>query len=500
MCTLKHVTGFLVLAVGMSLGGSPPAWSGEGYEAIEPASSQHIFQAADTPIPYMASWSEFALKSEDGTPQATVSATSYVRTDVSDEAVRPVAFIFNGGPGASSSPLHFSALGPRQFEGKREKGVTRVSTDNPDSLLPVADLVFIDPVGTGYSRAVDDKVGANYWSIDGDAAAVLTYIGNWLEAEGRTGSPVFIIGESYGGFRLATMAPDLQGLNVKGLILVSPMLDASGSSEATGNDMPYVFSFPSMAVAAWHHGRSAIEGQSATEVWEKARSYAAARYAPALMEGGLLGAKERMTLANELSGWLGLSAEMITEANLRVGKQAFLEALMDHENKLVSRLNMLVTAEKKPAANPDRPAAANDPSLGLGRSNVIVSAEIGQYLNDFVGVKTDRDYNSLTLDVNFRWDWGSKARGPRFYFNQAPLIAKAMTDSEEIQLLVLGGYYDLATPVMAAHYAVTHSGVPMDRVTFRMLAAGHSPFEGEGNLAKFSTSIMDFMKAAGGLK
>ena len=187
---------------------------------LGPVASEHRAQINGATIPYRAIFREYELKSPEGRPLATISATAYVRSDVRAAARRPVIFFFNGGPGASSSPLHFQAFGPRlRPPGRSGDGPF---TDNPDSLLDAADLVFVDPVGTGFSRVLPGGDGQPYWAPLADAAAVTHLLRSWLRDNGREQSPLFIAGESYGGFRLATMMRDVTGLNLRGLVMISP--------------------------------------------------------------------------------------------------------------------------------------------------------------------------------------------------------------------------------------------------------------------------------------
>ena len=457
---------------------------------VAPSTTHHSIVIGGAEIPYRATWSEMVLKDEAGLPQATISATSYLRDDVREASARPVVFLFNGGPGASSSPLHFSAFGPRIRQGEG-------MIDNGQSLIDIADLVFIDPVGTGFSRELKPGAGRAYWNIEGDPGSVLQLIHSWIEEHGRAQSPLFVAGESYGGQRIALMAKEMGDLNLAGLILISPSLDMTGSSGEQGNDQPYIFTLPSMAVAAWTHGKvKADEGATVGQVWEKARAFAQSDYAVALQQGAALPHDERAALAKRMSELIGLPAETIAASDLRVETQAFLEQLLP--GMIVGRLDARV-AEPRPdkPINPDRPAAANDPSLGLGKSNVIRSESAASYFRDELGVKTTRDYFSLTLDVNFNWDWSGirgKAGRPDFYFNATPNIAALMTQKPDMRVLLVSGYYDLAVPVLAQQYAITHGGLPLDKVDMIALPASHSPFDDPESLRLFSERVQTFVE------
>ncbi|MBB4155568.1 carboxypeptidase C (cathepsin A) [Sphingomonas jinjuensis] len=444
---------------------------------LAPASTRATIVLAGQRLRYRATWSETVLRDPAGVPDATISATSYVRTDVSDPATRPVVILFNGGPGASSSPLHFSAFGPRRL-GPRDASGNRALLDNGETLLDVADLVFVDPVGTGFSRPLRPGGGQRYWSVEGDATAVLTLVRDWLRANRRTISPLFLAGESYGTYRLGTMARHLDGLNVAGLILVSPALDFG-----TAADQAAIDRLPTMALAAAVRRQP---GDAATQ-WDAARRFAETDYAVALQQGTLLPAAERDRVQATVTRFTGAS-------DLRPQTQPFLETVLP--GHIVSRLDVRVAQPKAPPANADRPAAANDPSLGLGRSNVIVSAPITRYLTQDIGVRTSRDYVSLTLDVNFAWNWQRPDTEPGATWSVVPAIAQAMAARPGVRLLAIGGYYDLATPWLATRHALTRGDLPMDRVTLLPLASGHSPFEDEAERARGAASIRAFIAAA----
>ena len=203
-----------------------------------------------------------------------------MRADASDCSRRPVVFAFNGGPGASLSPLHFGILGPRSLS-KPDSNGARDLSDNAESLLDVADVILIDPVGTGFSRELKPGGGKAYWSPAGDSKAVQTLVRGWLRDAGRANSPIYFVGESYGGYRVAEMAKDIGDLNVAGLVLISPLTDRSGNTGA-GNDQPFIFDLPSMAATAFAQGKIESKCRSVAQVFEEARSFAQGDYAVAL--------------------------------------------------------------------------------------------------------------------------------------------------------------------------------------------------------------------------
>jgi carboxypeptidase C (cathepsin A) len=459
--------------------------------SIPPAIAARHARIGGVEVAYHVSWAETVLKDPAGVPKATISATTYVRDDGGEAAKRPVVFAFNGGPGASSSPLHFSLLGPRRWA--VAAGGARTAVDNEDSLLDVADLVLVDPVGTGFSRELSPGGGKGYWSPLGDAAAVETLIRAWLADHQRASSPVYIIGESYGGFRAAQLARNIGDLAVAGIILISPATDLSAAS-GEGSDLPFVFELPALAVAAVTHGRVEPRGRTVGQVWEEARAFAQGDYLVALQLGGALPDSERERMAARVSALVGLPASTIAAANLRVSSQDFLEQLVP--GRIVGRLDTRVTAAKpEKQLVPGRPKAADDPALGLGTSNRINSPAVRDYLRNEVGVRTEADYISLTLDVNFAWNWnsGSSKFEDNLGFNATPHLAALMRKRPAVRLMVLGGYYDLATPLLGPRHAIAHAGIPLERTEFHALAQGHTVSETDAGRREASALLHRFV-------
>lgn len=431
-----------------------------------------------------AHWDSFPLPGPDGAEAGFVSATSYFLTGSQAVAERPVVFLFNGGPGASSSPLHFS-LGPRL----RERGNAETTfPDNASSIIDAADLVFIDPVETGFSRAASEEANKDFLGVSGDADSISAFIRAWLKEHDRESSSVFLVGQSYGGYRLTQLLPRLDGVPVRGLVMVSPMLDAGISSTDMGN----VFALPTMAATAWRFGKSSLVGTSEEEAWLAARDFAETDYLLALQKGDTIPDTERRNVAAQLAAMTGLEAGAVADANLRIDIQYFLENVLAGDDKLVSRLNTGTASKKAPAANPDRPAAANDPSLGLGKSNMIVSEDIASYLKQLTGVERPDGYRSLNLEANFIWNW-SAGRGYRASLSGIPELSDYMKNHTDTELVVFGGYRDLAIPLLGLDYTLSHAGLPQDRVTLVPMLGGHSPYDERDLLPEFAGVIRELI-------
>jgi carboxypeptidase C (cathepsin A) len=483
-------SGLAALLIAASVSSAPLI--AQAQTVLMPVSTPHSLTLGKTQLKYTATFTEKMLTNAAGEPVATLSAISYVRDGVKDVSQRPVVFMFNGGPGASSSPLHMSAFGPRVRRDARDGSKTQSLSDNPDTLLDAADLVFIDPVGTGLSRVFKADEMAGWLGVNHDASAVFGVITDWLKANGRQSSPVFIAGESYGGTRAAVIAGQIvdtkSDINLKGLILISPALDYSVSA-----DMSHILEFPSLAAGAWFHQKIDRKGRTLEAFVGDAKIFAADVYAPALIKGPHLSEAEREQVAEGMAGFIGLPASAIKAADLRPESELYLGTLNADKNLTTGRLDMRVTAPKAPPANPDRPAAANDPSLGLGRSNVIKSPLITGYLRDELKVPVSEDYVSLSLELNFKWNWADTNKNNRFALNTAPDLTRIMKARPELKMMVVGGYYDLATPVWEARYTLEHASLPLERVSFNTYATGHSVYNPDDDLKSRADQIRAFI-------
>ncbi|MEU6408169.1 alpha/beta fold hydrolase [Microbispora sp. NPDC046933] len=441
---------------------------------------RHTVTIAGRAVEYDAQWESLTLTGADGTPDALISATAYL---AGDPSARPVMFLFNGGPGASSSPLHMSAFGPRRFVtdpvdplsfGRDHASGRRRVVPNPFCLLDAADLVFIDPVGTGFSRELRQDGAAPYLSVHGDAAATERFIRWWLAEHKRQDSPIYLVGESFGGFRLATMCARITDLDVAGLVFISPMLDASATAPAPGNDLPHVFDLPTMAVAAWVHGRASAGIPDAATVFASAQAFAQSEYLTALHLGSGLPQRDRAAVAERVADLIALPAERVLADDLRVQSETFLRMLLADRGELVGRLDTRITGPMPPEAVDDRPPAADDPALGIGRSNVIHSDALAHYLRSEAEATDDGSYVSLSLELNFAFDWRNDHPKPDFYRNPTANISTLLRERPHARALLIGGYFDLATPLAASVFAIRHCGAPPSRVETLQLTAGHS--------------------------
>lgn len=443
-------------------------------------------------ITYTATVEEQVLKDDKGTPKAAIVTTSYVAEP--RDPSRPVTFLFNGGPGSASLWLQLGAFGPKRVDipgDATDDGAPPYPIlDNPDALLDVTDLVFIDPVGTGFSRAIGDTDPADYWGVTKDAKSVAAVIRQWLADNGRWNSPKFLGGESYGTTRSAAVVNELEGsyndVALNGVILISTVLDFGAGAETEGAELGYITTLPSMAVTALYHGKA--EGASPEAIAEEAREFAIGPYAAFLLKGQRAGAEDRASVRRELARLTGLSEEYLERADLRVTSGRFYKELLRDRGLTVGRLDSRYTGRDYDNAGetPD-----NDPSFyGIDAG---YTAAANAYFRDTIGYKTDLDY--VTIGGVRDWDWKlAGGRDTNAYLNVTPYLGRALRENSGMRIFVGQGWYDFATPFFAAEYALTRTGIPQDRIVYEYYGSGHMMYIRQQDRAKLSADVRDFIR------
>lgn len=444
--------------------------------------TSHTAKIAGRKLAYKAIVTELPMPGADGAPVAVGVSYAYVAQGKGDPARRPILFVFNGGPGASSSPLHMQAFGPRRMVGKGEASHLE---DNPYSLLDVADLVFIDPVGTGASMPVKDRDASQYWGVGGDARGVSAMIEAWVKANGRTASPRVLVGESYGTSRaLAILNEDMKAKKAlpAGVVLLSL---AIGDSD--GPVLSEAMHLPTFAAVAWYHQAIDRGGRTVAQHYAQALNFAQTEYASALMRGPALPEAERKAVAQRMSALIGIPAAEIEAKNLRLDNYDFMLSLLADKGDRTGQLDG--RARRSIAESKLRPPF-DDPSMSLGSGT---SAGIESYLKDELGYTLPSPYRSLNLGINFKWNWDKDYGGSYRAMSFAPYLKAAMDEQGGLKVFAAGGYYDITTPVYAGQFALEQAGVPADRVTFARYAAGHSVFEDEAGLTALSADLHKFI-------
>ena len=412
--------------------------------------TQHVLRLGDQTIHYTARTGTIVLKNDEDEPRASFFVVAYTR-DGADPATRPVTFTFNGGPGSSSVWLHMGAFGPKRVvyaddEGRAAAPPYRLQ-DNEYSVLDVTDLVFIDPVTTGFSRAIPLSDAKKFHGFESDIESVGELIRLWTTRNARWASPKYLAGESYGTTRAAGLAGWLhdQGYYLNGVMLVSSILNFGTARFDSGNDLAYALFLPTYAATAWYHKRLPADLQqlSVAQVVDQAESFALGEYTHALMMGDRLPDAERRAVVEKLARFTGLSPRYIEQTNLRVEIQRFDKELLRDQRRTAGRLDSRFTGFDLDAAGV---APEFDPSYAS------IFGEYTAVLNDWVrrGLKfeTDLPYEILTGKVR---PW-SYERFQNRYVDVSETLRTAMAKNPHLRVLVANGYYDLATPVSATRY------------------------------------------------
>lgn len=468
------------------VGGVMAAPSAAATRAPVVAETRHAGTFNGQKVAYKAIVAETFLTDAAGATTGSLVTTAYVRTDVKD-AGRPVLFLFNGGPGASTTPLHFGAFGPKK---RTEDGPNQRMVDNPDSLLDAVDLVFIDPIGAGYSRPAPGVDGKTFWSRSGDAQAVKSVMAQWLKANGREASPRYMLGQSYGTTRAALVADIGADLKLDGVLLFALVGNPSGL------EMPYVTTLPTFATTAWYHRKVERAGRSVQQAHDAAVEFARTQYVTALIKGSSLPEAEKRQVAEKMSAMIGLPADFILAKNLRLTREDFMFNLLKDQGLRTGQLDGRATARlDAPAKRPPY----DDPGMGFAEPRPAGPKPTGElpvakgmsalesYFKDTLKFRTAETYNSLNLDVNAAWDHQGMA-------DVNGLIGKAMQASPKLRLFWAAGYFDITTPPYSGRYALDQAGVPGERLTAAYFDGGHSVFTDPGNHAALSAAVRKFVR------
>jgi carboxypeptidase C (cathepsin A) len=445
-------------------------------------------------LSYTATIGETIIAAEDGTQKAAIVTTSYVREP--RDPNRPVTFLFNGGPGSGSVWLQMGAFGPKRVaipSDARDDGAPPYPiVDNPDSLLDVTDLVFIDPPGTGFSHLIGKTEGKEFYGVTKDAVAVAEVIRRWLGDNGRWNSPKFLGGESYGTTRSAAVADQLMNetfndVGLNGIILISTVLDFAAGAETPGDELGYITNLPSMAAVALYHGKA--QAPSVEQFTEEARQFALGPYASALLKGQKLSPEEHASIRHQLARFTGLSEDYLEKADLRVTPGRFFKELLRDRGLTVGRLDSRYTGKDYDNAGEN---VDNDPSFyGIDAG---YTAAVNQWERGVLGFKTDREYQSIS-GIGKDWDWKIGGRDAEAYLNVAPYIGQALRENSGLRVFVGQGYYDFATPFFGAEYSLTRTGIPQDRIEYHYYHAGHMMYVRDEDRRKLTSDIRTFIRS-----
>jgi carboxypeptidase C (cathepsin A) len=462
--------------------------------------TDHSIQLGGQAIPYKATASTTLIKNESDEPTALMYSTAYVRSDVRDASQRPVAFLYNGGPGSSSVWLHMGAFGPRRvvtIDAGPTPPAPYTSQDNAYSLLDKTDLVFIDPVGTGFSHAVGKAKNKDFWGVDSDVKSIAQFIVTWISRNHRWNSPKYLIGESYGTFRSAALGNYLQtqeSIDLNGIVLMSSVLDLGTLSFNPGDDSCYIYYLPSYAATAWYHKLLKDRPDNLERFVDEARAFAEGEYATALMKGSRLTSAERDAVAKKVARYTGLSEEYLVRADLRVNLAQFMAELQRARGLTTGRLDSRFAGATYDMLTEN---AEYDPQSAMVSS--AFTAVFNTYVRGELNFGQDRPYVTLSTDANGAWDW-KHAGQPQFGFPGAPNteidLVQAMIANPSLRVEVENGYYDLATPFFATEHTMDHLGLRdalRNRIALKYYAAGHMMYVRDADLALLSQNIRAFI-------
>ncbi len=495
----------LVAALPAPLSSQKPAEAkAEGGEKPKPAAppgeklsrSQHRITLDGRAVPYTATAGNYLLAEEDGTAKASIFFIAYTRDGTDDPGRRPVTFSFNGGPGAAAVWVNLGAFGPKKVamdeEGFPLPPPGRL-VDNEFSVLDLTDLVFIDPVSTGYSRAVPGEDPKQFHGLSADVEAVGEFIRLWLTRNQRWASPKFIAGESYGTTRAAALASHLQerhGMYLNGVMLISPVLNWQNQEFDVGNDLAAIVHLPSYAATAWYHKRLPPDlSGDLRPLLDEVEAFALGDYARALLQGDRLAADERRAVAERVARYTGLSPDYVERSHLRPEIFRFTKELLRREGKTVGRLDSRFTGS-------DRDSAGESPEYDPSLVAVMVGyvALINDHIRRDLGYESDLAYEALARV----WPWRFEDHENR-YVNTAESLRRAMTRNPSLKVLIPSGYYDLATPYFDADFTARHLGLPPElrgNVRVTHYQSGHMMYIRRADHRQLRRDVAEFIASA----
>ena len=448
-------------------------------------------------IRYTATAGTLVLKEEidkEGEkPKASVFFIAYTRDDVEDTAKRPITFSFNGGPGSSSVWLHLGVLGPRCVKPDEDGELPHPPyqlTDNECSILDKTDLVFIDPVSTGFSRAVPGEEAKQFHGFKRDIESVGDFILLYLGRYKRWGSPKLLIGESYGTTRAGGLAGYLQGRHgayLNAIMLVSVVLNFQTIRFAPGNDLPYILYLPTYAATARYHNKLDENDTQFESFIDEVRAFAMGDYTVALMQGSAVPSDQRTNIVQQLAKYTGLTSEYIERTDLRINIARFCKELLRDEGRTVGRFDSRYKGIDRDSAGE---TYEYDPSGAVTQG--AYTATLNDYVRSELEFESDLPYEILSRRVH-PWDYSDHQNA---YVNVADTLRAAMTMNSALKVFVANGYYDLATPFLASEYTFSHLGLDeslQDNITTAYYQAGHMMYIDQAELRKMKDDLDAFL-------
>jgi len=489
---------FLTLCLSLTLGLLMAQETPLNQPDAEVATSRQQVEIDGKTIQLIAISGTYKLRDEANNPLALFGYTSYMKEGA--KKTRPIVFAFNGGPGSSSFWLHMGVLGPKRIT-VNDPDYTSAApyqiVNNNYSILDIADLVMIDPVGTGLSVPLGAHTFDEFWGVDQDIRSISLFITQYLIEQGRMNSPKFLLGESYGTFRNAGIMDYMlnQGIAMNGVIMVSAVFDLRTLIFPPDDDIPYLMHFPTYAASAWYHNQIPDKEPNLEKFIDEIRSFTENSYAPALFKGDRISSEQKNTVAGQLAKYTGLSKDYWLKSNLKVaGSEYFAEALRS-KGLVIGRLDSRYTGINQDLISQ---FGSHDP-----QSAAISPAYITGFLDYFhntLGVRKDLQYTiTAGRREGFEWDWyhkGNERWNTQAAINTAPDMARALSRDPNMKVLILNGYYDIATVFYGVEYTIDHLGLTpeiRDNIIMKYYEAGHMMYTHHPSLIKFKEDVGSFI-------
>ena len=486
-----------LLALALLTAAAPQAYAQTAPASAEAAAphgfvTRHSGTFNGQKVKYVATVGETVLKDKDGVPTISFVTTAYVREGVKDRAARPVIFLFNGGPSSSSSWLHMGAFGPTRITVPQDVSATvpkpYALQSNPYTVLDVADLVFIDPAETGFTRVLAGGKRADFYTAYGDAKSVAQFVEAWIKANGREASPKYVLGESYGTIRAALMAGELaKTMPLDGVVLMGQATNMIETSQRASNVMAYAANLPALAAIAAYHGRADLGGKSMAAFIDEAYAYGMGEYLSALAKGADLPQADREKVAGRLEAMTGISADYYLAHRLMITKVDFVTELLKDKGLMLGTYDARYVGLAPKAG--ERPV---DPFAKVGD---MVAPLLAEHLTKNLKVTLPMsDYRAFAPDTR-GWVYNptSGAGGPFNDYDYPAMIGEAFAANPKFRLMVGTGIYDLTTTVGPARYLAAQGYFPKDQVSQKTYEGGHMAYTNEPALKAFTSDVRAFV-------
>ncbi len=436
------------------------------------------------PLTYTASVGSLPLLDKKGEKTGDLYYIAYKKEGEEDSSERPLTFVFNGGPGSSSVWLHMGAFGPKRIlnaEEGQDVAPPYQLIDNPDSILDLTDLVFIDPVGTGFSRSTGEEPEGTLFSMNGDIEYVGDFIRDFVTKEGRWNSPKYVAGESYGTLRACGLSKYLlskHGMYLNGLVLISCAIDFETLDVSRDNALPLTLFLPTYAATAWYHGR--LPNLTLEEAISQARDFALDTFAPALFKEGFVPPH----LYEEIATWTGLSSAFVQQRSGLIDDFSYFEHFKSSEKKVIGRFDSRCTGDTLPTC---RYFPYYDPSAA--NISGIFTASFNNYLYHHLNCKSEWPrYEIFTREGHCKWKYNTNN-----YPNKMEALRSALLQNPSMQIFTACGYFDLATPFAAAEHNFKRLHLPREEnVTFGYYEGGHMFYTNPDALKQFKNDLKSF--------